>query len=241
MSLLGDEVSRYLDGKSRISNEMLEELAYNYIKENHIEDYVKTININNKVDTMGQYNYDSCSLSINPEKNYNINRREIRNNAFQLCCSDKKIDLDIRVLHVLFHELTHAKQNFIKNEENNELSSIIKNENILAENNIYAYHDFHDKFIIEYNANMEGYLEIMKLLESNSINLNRIQTLAQYYFLSQYNVEDNKIISPYEWMTYVFGLDYVDTSNLSFDKKILYGLPLGKDKYEDVKQKLKAS
>lgn len=241
MSLIGDEVARNLNGISKFSNEMLEELAYNYIKENHIEDYIRTININNKVDTIGQYNYDSYTLSMNPEKNYNINTRDSYNNAFQLCCSDKKTDLDIRVLHVLFHELTHAKQNFIKNEQNNELSEIIKNENILIENNIFAYHDFHDKFVIEYNANMEGYIEIMKLLDYNSVNYNRLKILVYYYFLNQYIIDKENIVSPYDWMRSIFGLDYVDTSNLSLNKKILYGLPLEKDNYEDVKQKLKAA
>ena len=55
------------------------------------------------------------------------------------------------------------------------------------QNNYLAYTDFHDNFIMEYNANVEGYLEVHRLLEKiGDYRAKEVLLLARRYIINQY-------------------------------------------------------
>ena len=247
-----------LNEGSKLTPEHLQYLAEIYIKENHLQDYVKDLDIHDGMICHGQYDNLNMRLSMSPETCYKDRIKDlgIQHNDYKV---KEKIypedenrnwylrqyvypqyimrELSIRVLHVLYHELVHAKQNYIRHEGDKTIKEILDNEKILMQNNIAAYTDFHDNFVVEYNANVEGYLEVHRLFEQklNDYRAKEILILARRYFINQYKENDDFILSPYEWMHRIFRLDQVDTKNLSLKDRILYGLPIEKAVYEDIK------
>ena len=258
MEAIYKEINEQLNNGQKLTADHLACLAEIYIKENHLEDYVKHLDISDGMICHGEYDNLNMRLSLSPETSYNDRMKDIGINRNDYKVNEKiyKMDefrnwylkqfiypqyimreLTIRVLHVLYHELVHAKQNYIRYEGNNNIKEILDNEKVLMQNNYSAYLDFHDNFIAEYNANVEGYLEVHRLFERklNDIKAKEILLNARKYFINQYKEKDNTVLSPYEWMHLIFRVDKVDTNNLDIKDRLLYGLPIEKAVYEDIK------
>ena len=257
MESIYNEINSVFINGQKLTPELLEYLAEIYITENHLEDYVKYLNISDNMICHGEYDNLNMRLSMSPETSYKDRIKELglKHNDYKIPEKIYPVDemrnwylnqyyfspnlireLSIRVLHVLYHELTHAKQNFIAHEGDKALKEIINNEKVLMQNNYLAYTDFHDNFIMEYNANVEGYLEVHRLLEKiGDYRAKEVLLLARRYFINQYKKKENYICSPYEWMSNVFRVDKVDTKNLSLKDRILYGLPIEKAVYDEIK------
>ena len=145
---------------------------------------------------------------------------------YSFCADDLNKDIYLKnnhILHIIIHELMHAKQLKLYSE-----SGLIHE--IVIDSRFYtgimkkAYSDHHDDFIIEWNADVEAYFEIIKLLKSMDIFqgenmddfIDRIrggyETSANYPLQKEVKITTNE--------TELIGLDEINTYN-----KIIYGLP----------------
>lgn len=105
------------------------------------------------------------------------------------------------MLHVINHELCHIMQKAIilDNYVANELIKSIIEESIYYQKNPKLYNKYHDKYIIEYNANLKGLIDTKKFIENTKYNCNNINDLIiNYINKSYYNMSPvekfNKIV-----------------------------------------------
>ena len=186
------------------NNQLIDEsFTMNYIKSElnnkNLEKYNNGIYFNDKTDFLAGYNYNKEFLIFNLKKIKNLivstlPDKQINNNKEALNCN-------ITMLHVINHELCHIMQKAIimDNYVANELIKSIIEESIYYQRNPKLYNKYHDKYIIEYNANLKGLIDTKKFIENTKYNCNNINDLIiNYINKSYYNMSPvetfNKII-----------------------------------------------
>ena len=186
------------------NNQLIDEsFTMNYIKSElnnkNLEKYNNGIYFNDKTDFLAGYNYNKEFLIFNLKKIKNLIvstllDKQINNNKEALNCN-------ITMLHVINHELSHIMQKAIimDNYVANELIKSIIEESIYYQRNPKLYNKYHDKYIIEYNANLKGLIDTKKFIENTKYNCNNINDLIiNYINKSYYNMSPvekfNKIV-----------------------------------------------
>ena len=186
------------------NNQLIDEsFTMNYIKSElnnkNLEKYNNGIYFNDKTDFLAGYNYNKEFLIFNLKKIKNLivstlPDKQINNNKEALNCN-------ITMLHVINHELSHIMQKAIimDNYVENELIKSIIEESIYYQKNPKLYNKYHDKYIIEYNANLKGLIDTKKFIENTKYNCNNINDLIiNYINKSYYNMSPvekfNKIV-----------------------------------------------
>ena len=186
------------------NNQLIDEsFTMNYIKSElnnkNLEKYNNGIYFNDKTDFLAGYNYNKEFLIFNLKKIKNLivstlPDKQINNNKEALNCN-------ITMLHVINHELSHIMQKAIimDNYVANELIKSIIEESIYYQRNPKLYNKYHDKYIIEYNANLKGLIDTKKFIENTKYNCNNINDLIiNYINKSYYNMSPvekfNKIV-----------------------------------------------
>ena len=186
------------------NNQLIDEsFTMNYIKSElnnkNLEKYNNGIYFNDKTDFLAGYNYNKEFLIFNLKKIKNLivstlPDKQINNNKEELNCN-------ITMLHVINHELSHIMQKAIimDNYVANELIKSIIEESIYYQRNPKLYNKYHDKYIIEYNANLKGLIDTKKFIENTKYNCNNINDLIiNYINKSYYNMSPvekfNKIV-----------------------------------------------
>ena len=186
------------------NNQLIDEsFTMNYIKSElnnkNLEKYNNGIYFNDKTDFLAGYNYNKEFLIFNLKKIKNLivstlPDKQINNNKEALNCT-------ITMLHVINHELCHIMQKAIimDNYVANELIKSIIEESIYYQKNPKLYNKYHDKYIIEYNANLKGLIDTKKFIENTKYNYKNINDLIiNYINKSYYNMSPvekfNKIV-----------------------------------------------
>ena len=215
------------------NNQLIDEsFNMNYIKSElnnkNLEKYNNGIYFNDKTDFLAGYNYYKEFLIFNLKKIKNLTvstlpDKQINNNKEALNCN-------ITMLHVINHELCHIMQKEIimDNYVANELIKSIIEESIYYQRNPKLYNKYHDKYIIEYNANLKGLIDTKKFIENTKYNCKNINDLIINYINKSYYC-----MSPVEKFHKIIGKEnnvskyynnpfYTQLTNNEIE---LYGLP----------------
>ena len=215
------------------NNQLIDEsFTMNYIKSElnnkNLEKYNNGIYFNDKIDYLAGYNYNKELLIFNLKKIKNLivstlPDKQINNNKEALNCN-------ITMLHVINHELCHIMQKAIimDNYVANELIKSIIEESIYYQKNPKLYNKYHDKYIIEYNANLKGVIDTKKFIENTKYNYKNINDLIINYINKSYYC-----MSPVEKFDKIIGKEnnvskYYNNpfyTQLTNDEIELYGLP----------------
>ena len=215
------------------NNQLIDEsFNMNYIKSvlnnNNLEKYNNGIYFNDKTDFLAGYNYNKEFLIFNLKKIKNLivstlPDKQINNNKGALNCN-------ITMLHVINHELCHIMQKAIimDNYVANELIKSIIEESIYYQRNPKLYNKYHDKYIIEYNANLKWLIDTKKFIENTKYNCKNINDLIINYINKSYYC-----MSPVEKFDKIIGKEnnvskYYNNpfyTQLTNDEIELYGLP----------------
>ena len=190
------------------NNQLIDEsFTMNYIKSElnnkNLEKYNNGIYFNDKSDFLAGYNYNKEFLIFNLKKIKNLivstlPDKQINNNKEALNCN-------ITMLHVINHELSHIMQKAIimDNYVANELIKSIIEESIYYQRNPKLYNKYHDKYIIEYNANLKGLIDTKKFIENTKYNCKNINDLIINYINKSYYC-----MSPVEKFDKIIGKDF---------------------------------
>ena len=215
------------------NNQLIDEsFTMNYIKSElnnkNLEKYNNGIYFNDKTDFFAGYNYNKEFLIFNLKKIKNLivstlPDKQINNNKEALSCN-------ISILHVINHELCHIMQKAIilDNYVENELIRSLIEESIYYQRNPKLYNKYHDKYIIEYNANLKGLIDTKKFIENTKYNCKNINDLIINYINKSYYC-----MSPVEKFNKIIGKEnnvskyynnpfYTQLTNNDIE---LYGLP----------------
>lgn len=215
------------------NNQLIDEsFTMNYIKSElnnkNLEKYNNGIYFNDKTDFLAGYNYNKEFLIFNLKKIKNLivstlPDKQINNNKEALNCN-------ITMLHVINHELSHIMQKAIimDNYVENELIKSLIEESIYYQRNPKLYNKYHDKYIIEYNANLKGLIDTKKFIENTKYNYKNINDLIINYINKSYYC-----MSPVEKFDKIIGKEnnvskYYNNpfyTQLTNDEIELYGLP----------------
>ena len=215
------------------NNQLIDEsFTMNYIKSElnnkNLEKYNNGIYFNDKTDFLAGYNYNKEFLIFNLKKIKNLivstlPDKQINNNKEALNCN-------ITMLHVINHELSHIMQKAIimDNYVENELIKSLIEESIYYQRNPKLYNKYHDKYIIEYNANLKGVIDTKKFIENTKYNYKNINDLIiNYINKSYYNMSPvekfNKIIGKENNVSKYYNNPFY--TQLTNDEIELYGLP----------------
>lgn len=215
------------------NNQLIDEIfTMNYIKSElnnkNLEKYNNGIYFNDKTDFLAGYNYNKEFLIFNLKKIKNLivstlPDKQINNNKEALNCN-------ITMLHVINHELSHIMQKAIimDNYVANELIKSIIEESIYYQRNPKLYNKYHDKYIIEYNANLKGLIDTKKFIENTKYNCKNINDLIiNYINKSYYNMSPvekfNKIIGKENNVSKYYNNPFY--TQLTNNEIELYGLP----------------
>lgn len=215
------------------NNQLIDEsFTMNYIKSElnnkNLEKYNNGIYFNDKTDFFAGYNYNKEFLIFNLKKIKNLivstlPDKQINNNKEALSCN-------ISILHVINHELCHIMQKAIimDNYVANELIKSIIEESIYYQRNPKLYNKYHDKYIIEYNANLKGLIDTKKFIENTKYNCKNINDLIiNYINKSYYNMSPvekfNKIIGKENNVSKYYNNPFY--TQLTNNEIELYGLP----------------
>ncbi|MDD6387641.1 MAG: hypothetical protein PUA68_01050 [Bacilli bacterium] len=215
------------------NNQLIDEsFAMNYIKSElnnkNLEKYNNGIYFNDKTDFLACYHYNKEFLIFNLKKIKNLivstlPDKQINNNKEALNCN-------ISMLHVINHELNHITQKAIilDNYVENELIKSIIEESIYYQRNPKLYNKYHDKYIIEYNANLKGLIDTKKFIENTKYNCKNINDLItnyinkSYYNMSPVEKFDKIIRKENNVSKYYNNPFYTQLTNNEIE---LYGLP----------------
>lgn len=204
----------------------------NYIKSElnnrNLEKYNNGVYFNDNTDILACYNYEKEFLLFNLKRIKNIIVSTLPNK--QINNNNEALNCNISILHVINHELCHIMQKAIimDNYVANELIKSIIEESIYYQKNPKLYNKYHDKYIIEYNANLKGLIDTKKFIENTKYNYNNINDLIINYINKSYYC-----MSPVEKFDKIIGKEnnvskYYNNpfyTQLTNDEIELYGLP----------------
>ena len=180
-----EKMKEYFKDNILIDDDTLLDYIKLRVNEEKVNDLISYINITNYGDSC--YDPQDGSLSINSEEIFlnNIDDkipdllklvRKKDKARFKLCnpnCGN------IYNIHLINHEINHLIQKKVMIENNDKLKCVLfwfgKCEEFIDDRffKSFYYLKYHDRFYNEYNANINGYYELLKLL--NSFNLENIE------------------------------------------------------------------
>lgn len=245
-----EELMDCYNNKKLISKDFIGYFIFNYVDILELNEVVKAISFSRSPDTLVAYSPKHLSITIS------------RNNTFNrmLIAKEKRIEqlteievliMCIRFLEMLFHELTHAKQEMIIRsiKETNPLirQILLEDAHIFRWQN-HLYDRFYDDFITEYNAKIMSKVMISYFLndypslkENSKLNINE----ELYKMVKNYYNKDGKINYPIIRFKQISSNNFCEDdiirmegfNSLTKFEKIKYGMPLDDitiDKLEEI-------
>lgn len=185
----------------------LYDIALEYVKKHNLNNYFKEIRFVNEKNTILNKNYIAF---------YNFEDKFIEFNLDRIN-KDELYALNSKIL--MYHELVHVKQNKIRIEENSPEKKLYEYDFNLVENDYTYYMKNHDKFVIEYNARIESYINAMK--NSDYDLSDSIYDNINFYY------DNESLLKIYKDKNYLLILkNIIKECNYEDSKKILLGLPI---------------
>lgn len=226
--MIEEKFLEYLYLCKKIDYNFYEELFEYYIKYLNLKT-VNNIIFNNNEKSYYEFNKKTINLNLNELYSIVLFDSYTINSSY-----DQILYINSQLLAYLLHEIIHAKQkNIVKGYENANKIVIdaLKKSFKRAYFHKKIYEEFHDYFIIEYNANIESQLMVKDFL--NNLNLE-----YNLYHLNQILKYGYNVISPiereYKLLNKDLNIEKIendkDFQKLSDNEKIIYGFPIKKEK-----------
>ena len=185
----------------------LYDIALEYVKKHNLNNYFKEIRFVNEKNTILNKNYIAF---------YNFEDKFIEFNLDRIN-KDELYALNSKIL--MYHELVHVKQNKIRIEENSPEKKLYEYDFNLVENDYTYYMKNHDKFVIEYNARIESYI--------NAMNNSDYDLSDSIYDNINFYYDNESLLKIYKDKNYLLILkNIIKECNYEDSKKILLGLPI---------------
>jgi len=200
----------------------------------HAEEYLKKIlvyryiSLSNKKRKFGGL-YDSYDkaiyIDISPYDNFDISQ----------------LEKNIGILVLILHEFTHAMQ-YKDRGKNNFENKLLAISNYTSMETKYS--DLHDYIPIERLANIQATTWCINILSKDPLKYQyeifKKKKLLYHYILGGYEVNDNTLSSSLE--TILKEINQYDNNKslidygkqLSFSERLLYGLPISMDEYNNI-------
>ena len=185
----------------------LYDIALEYVKKHNLNNYLKEIRFVNEKNTILNKNYIAF---------YNFEDKFIEFNLDRIN-KDELYALNSKIL--MYHELTHVKKNKIRIEENSPEKKLYEYDFNLVENDYTYYMKNHDKFVIEYNARIESYI--------NAMNNSDYDLSDSIYDNINFYYDNESLFKIYKDKNDLLILkNIIKECNYEDSKKILLGLPI---------------
>lgn len=222
----------YLDSKL-LTKQDVEKFAYDYIEHNKLDKQVNNISFTCRDNNWGNYSQTEKTISLNHDLLLSYLEDTNKNN------DNKNIRINLNYIKVILHELKHANQMKTLQTRNKNVVII----NALNESFEYVYSKLydraHDKFIIEYNADLESLIELNNLLNKFNSTYRKEITDEIYKKLSKYYILYDCPLKLFNILSNNPNTDYYDNYNynkISLQDRILYGLPIKKSEIKKIKE-----
>lgn len=196
-------------------NELLD-IASDYINKNNLKKYIKDIifinDDDNTIPYIAGYSFKNKIILYNLEK-------ALKENDY------------INIIYFMYHELVHVKQNKILNNFMPSIEkSLLRYDEQVFREYYYYYFENHEKFLSEYNATIEGFINTMEY--TNEDILNEIYNKILYYY------PDNNRSLLYSFYNDLKALNIYEKINkkCKYDdsKRLLLGLTINKETHDKI-------
>lgn len=245
-----DLFKKYLREKELLDREFIEKYIKDYIWKNSLDDELQCVQIANNAFNMTYkniefkeeyayycYDYRTLFLYVNDIYTDLVKRLNINEVSYE-----NVLKVNLAMLTIITHELIHAKQFKIANNSlNYALRKTLQKSFDHSFDNYDNYLKNHDKYLHEYNANIESQIEVYKFLNDKNFNSIYLPVIKEY--LKGYLVGNIPVMEFYKMINEPLPNfnDYRGYNNLSSYDKLLYGFDVNDEVKEKIKTLEKAS
>ena len=242
-------LNKFDDNYSLEKKDVLE-ITNAYIKENNLELYLVDVIFDDKSQYIGAYNMKDKVITLNNDKMVKFCHKSA-NNLSRIYNIDENYYtyfFNYYYLYIIFHELEHVMQT--KKYEGKE-SLLYKFLYELCQRLHYSsqvfYHDNHDLFPMEIDANNNGYIRAYNLLSYTKLPGRELKIMhGQYYFSLLYNyakINNFRILTPIdklcntnEIINKKLILQLLDICKLSKIERLNLGLDITSSEYNSIER-----
>lgn len=217
----------------KIEKDYIMHLIKTYVERNNLDKYINKIFLNDIltiitshlgmyvcVDKAIFFNLDNFVAVVQNFQDYHLLNTK----------KDKTIYLYQQCFTIIFHELEHAKQ-YKLIDDNTIYKNILLKNDVFEGNYKEAYINFHDTFPTEHAAEVEGTYYASKLLKEWGICDTKEYRDS---LVNEYLVNNNKCISPYERLLSKLKTHDDNIYDFNLYDRLKYGLPVTVDELDKV-------
>ena len=156
-----------------LNEDFIKQYVKEYIDKYNLQKYLDDVLVDNSLTLYCGYceNYDGKQI-IFVDPTY-VTQDILRRRLFEFMReADGDIELcqiyaNLELLSYLTHELVHVRQRAIMDNSNGKIARVLKESEslMLSDPNYYIDNEVHDSYLMEYNANFDGFYETYKYLD----------------------------------------------------------------------------
>lgn len=230
------DIENIIDQNKVINQNNIIDLADYFLNKMNLKKYVKNINFDNSYCSF----YDNETFEINLNYNHMI-EYAISNYSDSYC-------INYEMIFYLLHEISHSLQTKIIYESKQKLLASIYEDSYDRIKYFYdLYQTYHDDFLIEYNADLNGLIEASNFMRKLKNYAGDDYELINYILKNGYQKNNKLIISPVqkesiivdEQFNYKEIINNKDYKKMNNYQKVLHGLPIEENtfnKFDDIKE-----
>ena len=171
-----------------------------------------------------------------------INFSKDINRAYNLKIGDNRLLVYYELLFVIFHELTHARQEYLMN---NNYNNMYNSSYELLQDNYDQYMENYDNILIERYANLRGAILSYKVLSYiySKKDINQLQKMIILYLYNGYKKdEDGNIVAIIDYFNNIINENNLTKINddfseyKSFYNRLYLGLPITEKEFKNISE-----
>lgn len=169
-----------------------------------------------------------------------INFSKDINRAYNLKIGDNRLLVYYELLFIIFHELTHARQEYLMN---NNYNKMYNSSYELLQDNYDQYMENHDNILIERYANLRGVILSYKILSYiySKKEINQLRKMIILYLYTGYKKDENgNIVAIIDYFNNIINENNLTKINddfseyKSFYNRLYLGLPITKKEFKNI-------
>ena len=225
-----EEYKELLLKHESINEEFLKRFIVDYVITNNLHNYIQDV----RFDVVGK----TLALYIPMLKKITLNINAIKN---AMDPNMHIIDQNNSILATVIHELTHAEQKkiIIEKTADPRIIEVLRTSYSDRDKQRDVYKKFHDLFIIEYNANLNGTFKMIEYMnELGIVNKKAYATYIHNLLMNFYVFDELGVMAPIEKYEIIahqkYEQEHEKYAHLSEFEKIVYGLPIEAKTYQKI-------
>ena len=169
-----------------------------------------------------------------------INFSKDINRAYNLKIGDNRLLVYYELLFVIFHELTHARQEYLMN---NNYNKMYNSSYELLQDNYDQYMENYDNILIERYANLRGAILSYKVLSYiySKKDINQLQKMIILYLYNGYKKDENgNMVAIIDYFNNIINENNLTKINddfseyKSFYNRLYLGLPITENEFKNI-------